>query len=192
MPSLYFGLLSNQGVPQDEKKVRSTADVYDAGAGPAMQDSPPDRNEVVTDRNPDLTGLVNRQLASKWVPSIKSVPFWKGRADSQVEHNLIIDQQVGTSGTAAAREDAGQFGHGTMAYAVGIEPVADLSDGGKMGNQYFKREDRNIQSTSDNTMMTVPPGYDQSVKGRVAAEGKVNARAAAANALYNTWWNNGL
>ena len=191
MPSLFFGMLSNVGVPQDEKKVRATTGEYELNAPPAEQDGMPDRNEVVTDKNPDLAGLVNRQKGSMWVAPVKSAPFWETRANVADEHNAIVDRQVASSGSAAARESAGEFGHGTMAYAIGIEPVGDLTDGGKMGNEYFVRNDRIIQPTSDNTMMTVPPGYDQSTKGRVAATGKEDTRKAAQAALFNTWWNEG-
>lgn len=189
MTSLYFGMLRD-GVPADEKVVRSTTEVYERDAPAAMQENPPEFQEVETDDNPNL-GMVNRQLASVWTPSQKSIPPWLAETDSQTEHNAIVDRQVATSGTAAAREARGEWGHGTMAYAIGIEPVGDLRDGGKMSNEYFVRTDRDIQETSDNTMMSVPPGYDQSVKGRVAAEGKVGARESAQASAYDTYWNEG-
>lgn len=190
MTSLYFGML-REGVPADEKVVRSTATPYDKDAPAAMADDMPDPGEVETDSNPTLGGLVGRQLSSMWVQGQKFVPSWRGQADEQYEHNAIIDRQVATSGTAAAREASGEWGHGTASFAVGIEPVGDLTDGGSFGNEYFKRTDRIIQETSDNSMMSVPPGYDQSVKGRVAAEGKVAARASAMAATYNAFWNGG-
>lgn len=189
MTSLYFGTL-REGVPADEKVVRQTATPYDRDAPAAMQDSMPDRGELETDTNPAL-GMVNRQKGSLWHQAQKYIPFWKGAVDDQFEHNAIIDRQVSSSGTAAAREAAGEWGHGTASYAVGIEPVGDLTDGGAFGNEYFKRNDRDIQETADNTMMSVPPGYDQSTKGRVAAEGKVAARQSAMAGMYNTWWNAG-
>ncbi len=189
MTSLYFGVLRD-GVPADEKVVRSTSEPYEADAPAAVQDSMPDAQEVPTDKNPDL-GMVGRQLASHWVPSEKSRPDWIPNADAAVEHNAIVDRQVATSGTAASREAAGVWGHGTMPYAVGIAPVDDLRDGGKMGNEYFVRNERDIQETADNTMMSVPPGYDQSVKGRVAAEGKLSARESAVASMYDSFWNGG-
>lgn len=188
MTSLYFGTL-RQGVPADEKVVRQTATPYDRDTPAAMQDSMPDRGELETDPNPDL-GMVGRQKGSLWRQGSRFLPWWKGSVDESYEHNAIIDRQVSSSGTAAAREASGEWGHGTASYAVGIEPVSDLTDGGSFGNEYFKRNDREIQETSDNSMMSVPPGYDQSVKGRVAAEGKVAARVSSMGA-YNTFWNNG-
>ncbi len=189
MTSLYFGLLRD-GVPADEKVVRSTAEPYEADAPAAVQDGMPDAQEVAADKNPDL-GMVGRQLASHWVEGQQGTPEWIPNADSQYEHNAIVDRQVATSGTAAAREARGIWGHGTMSYAVGIAPVDDLVDGKKMGNEYFVRNERDIQEGSDETMMSVPPGYDQSVKGRVAAEGKKDARESAMAGLYDSFWNGG-
>lgn len=189
MTSLYFGML-REGVPADEKVVRSTAEPYEHDAPAAVQDSMPDQQEVSTDPNPDL-GMVGRQLGSHWVEGVKNAPEWRERVDSAHLHNDVIDRQVSTSGTAAGREAAGIWGHPSASYAVGIAPQGDLTDGGKMGNEYFVRNEREIQDTSDNTMMTVPPAYDQSTKGRVAAEGKVASRESAMAAMYDAFWNEG-
>jgi hypothetical protein len=189
MTSLYFGLLRD-GVPADEKVVRSTTVPYEHDAPPAVMDSQPDRNEFASDPNPHL-GMNNRQLASHWIQGVKSAPFWKKRVDDNHLHNDLIDRQVSSSGTAAQREANGEFGHGSLSYAVGIEPVGDLTDGGAMGNEYFVRNERDIQDTSDNTMMSIPPGYDQSTTGRVAATGKKLSREAAQAALYDAFWNEG-
>lgn len=189
MTSLYFGMLRD-GVPADEKVVRTTAEPYEHDAPPAVQDSMPDMQEVANDPNPDL-GMTSRQRASHWVEGQQGAPNWIPESDAQYQHNAIVDRQVASSGTAAAREARGEWGHGTMSYAVGIAPVADLTEGGKMGNEYFVRTPRDIQETSDETMMSVPPGYDQSTKGRVSALGKVEGRAAAVAAQYDAFWNGG-
>jgi hypothetical protein len=186
--NLAFGVL-REGVPADEKVVRNTATPVDDNTPAAMQTDMPEMGEVETDHNPNL-GMVNRQLASKWIPSVKFSPFWKPNVDDQAQHNLIIDRQVSSSGTAAAREAAGEFGRGTAAYAIGIEPVGDLQQGHKMGNEYFKANDPGIQSTMGDAMST-PPGTDQSTKGAVAGMGKVYARIAATAGLYDTMWNEG-
>lgn len=190
MTSLMFGQLTTTGVPADEKVVRSTATPVNKDAPAAMQTDAPEMGEVETDKNPDL-GMVNRQLASKWIDREKSVPPWLNEVNSQTQHNLIVDQQVSTSGTAAARESAGQWGHGTMPAAIGIEPVGDLRDGGKMGNEYFVRNDRDIQETADKTMTEPAKDYDRSSVGRVAGQAKRNARSAAMAGVYDTFWNGG-
>src|ERR1700761_1092667 len=122
MTSLFMGQLWTTGVPADEATVRATAEPYYADKPAAMATDMPVQGEVETDKDPHL-GMVNRQVASTWHQQEKYPPFWQGRVDSQDDHNRIVDQQVSTSGTAAAREASGQFGHGTMGYAVGIEPT---------------------------------------------------------------------
>ncbi len=190
MTSLFFGQLVGSGVPADEKVVRSTATPVDKDAPAAMQTDMPEMGEVETDTNPAL-GMVNRQKASHWIPSVKGLPFWQKEVDDGPQHNLIIDQQVSSSGYSASQEAAGNWGHGTMPAAIGIEPVGDLRDGGKMGNEYFKANEKPVQDTADSTMMSPAINYDQGATGRVSAEGKLNARKAAMMAAYNTYWNGG-
>jgi len=72
---------------------------------------------------------------------VKSPPWWANLASADYESR--IDRQVSSSGTAARREEAGQSGHGTMQYAIGIEPV--IRDGASYGNDYFVTNERNIQ-----------------------------------------------
>jgi hypothetical protein len=189
MASIMFGTLSTTGVPADEKVVRSTATPVDHNAPAAMQTDMPQMSEVETDHNPNL-GMVNRQLASRWFERIRSRPEWKQRVDDGYEHNAIIDRQVSSSGTAAAKEATGEWGHGTIPHAIGIEPVGDLTDGGKMGNEYFKTNERDIQETAGMEMQP-PTNYDQGVTGRVSATGKTSARQAAMAGMYNAFWNGG-
>ncbi len=189
MTSLLFGVMGNHGVPVDEKVVRSTALPVEKDAPPAMESDRPEWNEPVeSDPNPNL-GMNTRTLASHWVEGEQSAPWWQGSVDQNAEHNTLVDSRISSSGTAAAREAAGQFGHGSMSYAVGIEPVGDLRDGGKMGNEYFAAGKPDIQETAGN-YMSVPPGYDQATTGKAAAAGKTAAREAATSA-YDAWWNEG-
>jgi hypothetical protein len=191
MTSLFFGQLNTAGVPADEKIVRSTTAVVQVDAPPAMQDDMPMQSEVETDPNP-LLGLTTRQMASKWVEGDQFVPEIQldqlARAD---DHNGIVDRQVSSSGTAAGREAAGSWGHGTASYAIGIEPVGDLQDGHRFGNEYFERVPRNVQAGAGSYMTPAAGSADQNTKGSVAALGKDNARKAASAALYNTYWNGG-
>lgn len=190
MTSLFFGTLIGSGVPADEAVVRATAVPVDKDAPAAMQTDMPEMSEVETDKNPAL-GMVNRQLASKWIDRERGVPNWLGKVADGTNSNAIVNQQVSTSGFSASQEAAGNWGHGTMPAAIGIEPVGDLRDGGKMGNEYFIANDRDVQETADKTMMSPAINYDQGTTGRVAAAGKVNARKAAIAAQYDTFWNGG-
>lgn len=188
MTSLFFGQLSTIGVPADEKVVRNTATPVQVDAPPAMQDDMPEMGELETDPNP-LLGMSPRQMASKWFEGEQSPPPQKGLVDNNYQHNEIVDRQVSSSGTAAAREASGEWGHGTLSYAVGIEPVGDLREGGKMGNEYFVRDDVALQQGMTNQMEPANPA-DRNTVGAVDALGKANARAAAA-AAYNVFWNGG-
>jgi hypothetical protein len=189
MPNLMFGYMGSTGIPADEKVVRSTATPVDKTAPPAVESNVPDFNEVAeTDPNPNL-GMVSRTVASHWVEGEQSAPFWGAEVDQQWQHNTLVDRQVSSSGTAASREASGQFGHGTMSYAVGIEPTSDLREGGRFGNEYFAADKQPIQETAGD-YMSVPPGYDQMATAKAAATGKTQARKAG-NSAYDTWWNGG-
>lgn len=186
MTSLMMGHLMQSAVPADEKVVRNTAVPYFADKPAAVADDMPVMGEVETDHDPNL-GMVNRQVASHWIPSERGVPAWAEQVGDQYEHNAIVDRQVSTAGYSARKEASGQWGHGTLSAAVGIEPTGDLVDGGRFGNDYFVRHPRGIQDTSDNTMMSTTTAPDADI----AAAGMANARKAAQAALYNTYWNGG-
>jgi len=189
MTSLFLGQLTSTGVPADETVVRSTATPYEHDAPAAMQDDMPEPNEVETDTDPNL-GMVNRQLASTWTEGQRILPSWDWEVAGTTESTTLINQQVSTSGTAAAREEAGQT-HKNLSYAIGIEPVGDLVDGHKMTNNYFTRNPRNVQSTQVPSM-TVPPGMgDPGLLENVSAGGKYNARVAGEASIYNSWWRGG-
>jgi hypothetical protein len=189
MTSIMFGQLSTIGVPADEAVVRSTATPVEIDKPAAMQDDMPEMGELETDSDPDL-GLAPRQMASKWIEGEQSPPIQKPMVDGNYLHNEIVDKQVSSSGTAASREAAGQWGHGSLSYAIGIEPVSDLTDGGKFGNQYFVREERPVQATMTDSMSNAV-GPDQATMAAVNATGKANARLANQAALYSRFWNGG-
>jgi hypothetical protein len=189
MPSLFMGFVNWGGVPNDEKAVRNTATPYAMDKPAAMMDDMPTMQEFESDPDPSL-GLAPRQLASKWHEGERGIPSWMPRVAAVTESTRMINSQVSTSGTAAQREAAGETNK-NLSYAVGIEPVGDLREGGKMGNDYFVRNQRVVQDGSDNTMMSTPPGFDQSTKGLVAARGKQAARDAAMADMYNAFWNGG-
>ena len=179
MSTLLWGDLD--GVPADEAKVRATTAPVEVDAPPAEAQGAPEFNEVETDPNPNLGGLATRQVASDWHEPVQYSPSWAGTATA--EHNAIIDRQVATSGTAAQREAAGQFGHGTYGYAIGIEPV--LRDGGAYGNDYFAAEKNEIQRADDydSGERGVQPalGLDREEIAGVASYGNAAAHAANGN-----------
>lgn len=179
MSMLLFGDLD--GVPADEAKVRATTAPVERDAPPAEQQGAPEFNEVETDPNPNLGGLSPRQLASDFHPGEQYSPSWAENATA--EHNAIVDRQVASSGTAAARELSGQFGHGSMPWAYGIEPV--IRDGGAMGNEYFaadKPEIQEVASATDSDRGVQPAlGLAREDIAGVAAYGNSAARDANNN-----------
>lgn len=183
MTSLLYGAVGAYPVPADENVVRMTTAPVTPDAPPAMADSAPDPQEVETDSNP-LLGLASRQLASTWHAPQKGAPEWSERATAT--HDALVNERIASSGTAAQREASGQFGHGTLAYAEGIEAVGDLRDGGRMGNEYFMTEPKNIQPTAGN-YMTAPLGSDADTTARVAGVAQFATREATIAGYRNMW-----
>lgn len=183
MPSLWYGMLRD-GVPADEQVIRHNAPSVEPDAPPAVQMDKPEQGEVETDGNPSLP-MVNRQLASHWVEGQQYTAGWLAAASDQ-SHAEIINRQIASAGFNAKREEAGIQGHGTMSYAVGIEPVKDLTEGGKFGNDYFKTNEKDIQD--DVTRSVGPPQVDGDVRSAVMAAGKVSARDAATAGLYQAFY----
>jgi len=171
-------------VPTDENTVRRTTDpVPSSDSLPAEMVGPPEFNEVETDLNPH-NGLATRQVASDWHASEKYTPGWAHIANPTASF-AQINGQVDSSGTAAAREMMGEQGHGTMAYAIGIEPV--IRDGGQYGADYFAVDPRLIQETGG-AYMTPAPGIDRDSVSAGAANAVRNAKDAGAAGQYASWY----
>lgn len=184
--NMFYGVLSRSSVPSDEQTVRATTETIDVTGAPAMQEDAPDIGEFRSDPNPHLAGLNNRGLASLWHPQEKFAPSWADNVGAQAVNDDIIDRQVSSSGTAAAREEAGIFGHGSMGYAEGIEPAQGLAPGGQFGNTYFAADRPGTQSTMG-SYMTTPPGVDRDTTGLVSDTAKRQARWAQQASVYATW-----
>ena len=184
MTSLLYGAVGSYPVPADENIVRMTTAPVTPDAPPAMATDAPEQSEVETDSNPTL-GMATRQLASTWHEPVKGAPEWADRATAR--HDAIVNERWASSGTAAAREASGEFGHGTMAYAEGIEPVKGLTDGGRFDNSYFTVNDRQIQGTTGD-YMSVPPGSDADTTASLAGAAATASRKASEAAAYRSMW----
>lgn len=190
MTSIMFGQMQTEtGIPADEKVVRNTATPVDVNAPAAEQDDMPEQQEIETDTNPDL-GMSTRQMASHWVEGSRANVDTSLIAE-QSESNQVVNRRIATTGTAAARETAGET-HRNLSYAVGIEPVQDLADPNhKMGNEYFVRDARGPQQGAGE-YMTVPPGMgNPGTQENLSEAGKQAARAAAQSSVYDAFWNGG-
>lgn len=169
---LYMGG-DETGTPADPLIVRATTEKVYSDSPPAEQDAAPDRNEVETDGNPNL-GMVNRQLASEWHEPIKGRNAVADQASA--EHNALINKRVASDGRAPALEASEDvFGHGSVAWANGIEPV--LADGQSFGSDYFAANPTGSQEGIPQ-VMTVAPGYDRGVTNEVSDAAKNRSRDA--------------
>jgi hypothetical protein len=175
MSTLLYAL--NRGeVPADEGLVRSTVTVVDKDATASVEAAPPDFNGAETDPSTD-GGLTTRQLASHVEASQRYVPH---TGNSNTDLNAPVNNQVSSSGTAAAREMLGEWGHGTMQVVEGIEPV--IRDGGNYGDHYFAVHER-LAAGSGN-YMSPTQASDTVTTAAVQATGEGNSRAAAAVSQY--------
>jgi hypothetical protein len=177
---LYGGHVEH--APVDEQLARATTEPVDIDAPPAVEKDTPEFNEVERDHQPHA-GIVTSNLASHYVPSRQYVPGWADNAQVTPSFAQVNAQQA-TSGTAAAREMAGQQGHGTMAYAIGIEPV--IRDGGAMGNDYFAAERPGVQPTAG-AVMEMSPGYDRDISAGLSAYAMTSSHEAAQSGYETAW-----
>lgn len=182
MSTLFWGQYRD-AIPTEENVVRRTAEPVDKNAPAAEMEGRPEFNEVETDPNPDL-GFVNRQVASDWNASQKYAPGWAGTANP-TESFAYVNERIDRVGTAAQREMNGEFGHGTMGFAVGIEPV--IREGGQYGADYFAVDPKLIQETAGDYMQP-DPSQDHDAVSATASQAVRNAKDAGAAGQYSAWY----
>ena len=170
------------GFQKSEELARATTENVDVDAAPDVEPDPPEFNEVQRSEK-QHAGLTTSNLASAWAPGEKYVPSWAGNANVTPSFAEINSAQAQV-GTAAAREMAGQFGHGSMPHAIGIEPV--LRDGGVFGVDYFAADEPGVQPFAG-YYMEQAPGYDRDITGAVAGRAANTSHQAAA-AGYSSMW----
>jgi hypothetical protein len=138
----------SQGAPMTEEEATATIEPVRHDGEMAEAQRAPEFNEIDTDESGQLVGLAPRLVGSDTIDTDKYQPWWAPMATEN--HNAIIDDQVASSGTAAARELAGEQGHGSMQYALGIEP--EIREGAAYGNDYFLSHYATIQDGAGNYM----------------------------------------
>ncbi len=168
-------------VPADEAIVRSTTAIVNDDAPAAEMPDAPDYNETETDPNPYL-GMTSRQVASHVIASEKYVPPTMGEANA--EHNEIVNRQVSTSGTAAAREAAGVWGHGTMQIVEGIEPT--IRPGTEFGPEYFTAGERGAQE-GVSSYMTPAQVADPATEAQAGATAQAGSRDAVNASMFQAY-----
>lgn len=166
------------GTPLNEDEAQATLEPLRQDGQNAELQHAPEWNELDTDNSGQLIGLSPRVVGSDTTDTVKYAPWWATLADTN--HNAIIDNQVSSSGTAAARELAGQQGHGTMQYEIGIEPV--IRPGAAYGNDYFTTNPSIIQEGAGNYMN--PVGDDQWAAQVSQRDASLNSRSAYNDSMY--------
>lgn len=182
MTNAWF-LGATTSVPQDENEVRSTVEPVRTDPQNAENDSPPDWNEKESDESGQLVGLSPRVEGAYTVDSEQYV-----RPDLFLEgspYNWDIDKQVSSSGTAAAREAAGEWGHGTLQYADSIDP---LNPAQHYGNERFLSQPLTANEGSGAYM--TPVIEDQWLQQVAQASAAQRSRAAYNSTLYSNYFAN--
>lgn len=185
MSTLLYGLDRGPHEHADENVVRRSTFEVNPQLPPKMAPDAPDPNEVETDSDPHL-GMVRRTLASKWNEGEKSAPFYADTATAP--HDSIVNDRRASVGTAAEREAAGQFGHGTAKYAEGIEPVGDLTAAGGFGNEYWASDKPPIQSGAGSYMTPTPDLEGARFNAAAATDRSRNAYQSSG--VYSMWYQN--
>ena len=172
---------AQQAVPQSEMQVRSTIQPLRDDEADAQLSEAPDVNQVDTDSSGQLTGLPTRDTSGYVEPSEKYAPWWADAASTP--HNILVDQQVSSSGTAAAREMAGQAGHGTMQIEISLEP--EISDGRAFGNDYFSAYPAPIQEGAGDYLSPVAdPWINRVAAARAVGNSRKSFQASTYDALF--------
>ena len=184
MSTLLYTHTARAATPSDEANVRSTVTVVQPDAPASVMAHSPDFNEVDTDPVTE-GGLTPHQLASHVIPRERYVPLMENSNEADALFGRV-NNAISTSGTAAAREAAGEWGHGTLTVLEGIEPV--IRDGNAFSETYFKAREHPIQETMGHDMSPSEPA-DAKTRSDAAAAGKSDSRAAYQASLYKAFYN---
>lgn len=169
MSTLFWTTRKTAPITRDEDLIRSTTHTIDGEAGPSEAQRAPDFNELVNDPR-ESGGLTPNQMASHVVPSRKhALHITNANTDFG-----FVDREQSAKGTAARREVEGEWGHGTLQVAEGIEPPYNPDRG--MTNLYFAAN-RPIPNGSTSDYMT--PIEDQSAVENAAELARQKALSTA-------------
>lgn len=164
-------------MPADDSEVRSTITVVNNEAPPSVASDLPDYNTA--ERDPDTEGgLTPRAVSDFVVPSERWVPE-VGNANT--DFSAPIDNQVSTSGTAAAREMSGRWGHGSARWSDATEPT--IREGAAFNDTYFAANRPGIQDGTLDYMIPSRTPDDKSAQDQQVAANAAAHQAARA-ALY--------
>lgn len=163
----------------DETEAQSTVEPIRTDGSDASAASAPEWNTVESDDSGELVGLSPRVVAPKTENKEHFTPSTIGAYDPPREGIHALNDQVASSGTAAGREMAGQFGHGPILETDGIEP---LNPAQRYGNDYFTVPDMGANELAGEYMQ--PPQGDNWVQQVAQAQANENARVAYRSTQY--------
>lgn len=162
--------------PVTDDSVRSTVDVVNDTAPSAEETGAPGVNEYLSD--PDTgNGLTTRHVNGHTYPSEQYVPDWEN-ANEQLTNS--VNAQVSTSGTAAAREAAGRWGHGTLQWTNSLEPVIG-DDRPGMDNVYFEADPTRRPQDNAGNEISSPLPASQTALNYINATSRQASRQAGDN-----------
>lgn len=176
--TLLYGRSQYHEGASDVDDVRSTVTIVDGEDITPEAKSDPEFNHVDTD--PDTEGGLTTRDVSDRVHASEPVAL-DVAGNATTDFSGPIDSQVSTSGTAAARESAGEWGRGTARYTDSIEPV--IREGAEFNDVYFSAKRPTIQDGALDYMVASRQPDDGTAEAN-AASSAAAARKAAAAAMY--------
>ncbi len=182
MTSALYAVGSTEPVPQYEGEAQPGLEPVRTD-GPAEADSPPDWNELDTDTAPTGHGLNTKSAGAYTVPTEDYRPWWAAIVAPIARGIEAMNIAQPQKGTAAAREEAGEQGHGTMQWEDSIDPV--IRPGAAFGNDYFTVTPKAIQEGSGQQM--TPIDNDSWAHAVSQARGVTGEFAAQRSTLYRNF-----
>lgn len=164
-------------VPADEADTRTTITVVAPDSESAEATHAPDFNTAEHDIDTE-GGLTSRAVADYYHPKVKYAP---PVGNANTDFTAEVDSTISTKGTAAERELAGQFGHGTMPYAESIEPT--IREGGAFDNIYFAAGKTPVQDGTMDYMTAARFADDQTAANMQSSSAAATKAATQADLL---------
>lgn len=177
-------------VPISEEVARSTVEpITDPDLTAEAPPDTPEYNQFIND--PTIQpGISVHQAGSYWNENQRG-PNTDTAAVSRL-FNAAIDIQVSSAGRAATIEATEVYGHGTMPWAEGIEPV--IREGAEYGEDYFSAGKPAIQQTTGDYMSqpdSLGTLVDPDWTAVAAADAASRSREASRATLFDAWYQSG-
>lgn len=182
MSTLAFLNTEASKIPQSDtlENVRSTVTTVDKDSDASVAVSTPEAGRLETDPHTD-GGLTTHQVSSHVEPSQRYAPA----TQSHSSHSDALNNSWSEVGTAAQREAAGQWGHGTLKVQ---DAMTRIPDGTAFEETYFQRDRRGMNEQVTDYMAPSNP-VDGSALQNTAQAGMNAARQANSTNIYQDLYN---